>query len=84
MEHSYFYLKIEPLYQVLAHPPNTLEDCSKGPLSDSNKWRLFERLGKGQLLLAQTLLVITNMKFGANEISVTFIIKLNVGATSTQ
>jgi len=31
-------------------------------------------LGKGRLPSAQTLLVITNMKFGANEISVTFII----------
>ena len=35
-------------------------------------------LGKGRLPSAQTLLVVTNMKFGANEISVTFIIKLNV------
>ena len=35
-------------------------------------WNL--QLGKGQLPLAQTLLVVTNMKFGANEISVTFII----------
>ena len=41
-------------------------------------------LGKGRLPSAQTLLVVANMKFGANEISVTFIIKLNVGATSTQ
>jgi hypothetical protein len=40
-------------------------------------------LGKGRLPSAQTLLV-TNMKFGANEISVTFIIRLNVGTTSTQ
>ena len=38
-------------------------------------------LGKGRLPSAQTLLVVTNMKFGANEISVTFIIKLNVGTT---
>jgi hypothetical protein len=35
-------------------------------------------------VITQTLLVVTNMKFGANEISVTFIIKLNVGTTSTQ
>ena len=41
-------------------------------------------LRKGRLPSAQTLLVVTNMKFGANEISVTFIIKLNVGTTSTQ
>jgi len=41
-------------------------------------------LGKGQLPSAQTLLVVTNIKFGANEIGVTFVIKLNVGTTSTQ
>jgi len=50
-------------------------------------WQIFSSawsLGKGRLPLAQTLLVVTNMKFGANEISVTFIIKLNVCTTSTQ